>query len=224
MSESPALTAYLALAVGNFQTLDARLTGGQKIDPLEILSEGLDPKQPDQVRIASAYSLAKHAARLDGKLDDERAIRALAATAAQGEPQVRRVAVYALGFFGGGEVVSKLLRERLDDEDRDVRYNAAVALGRRDDLAARAILREMLSSSDLERVIEAENTDEKRSRIELLENEALNALQTAVNQGHTALARALTPELETLSKSGLVAVRTNALALLRTDALLKSAP
>jgi hypothetical protein len=221
-SDNPQLTAYLALAVGNFQTLDARLSGGQKLDPVAVLAGALDTKYPDQVRIAAAISLAKQAARLEGKLDDPTAIKALGAAASHGDPQARRTAVYALNFFGG-DSATRFLRERLDDEDRDVRYNAAVALGRRDDAAARAILREMLSPRDLERVIELENPDEKRSTIEFLENEALQSLQTAVNNGHTSLARALSPEIEELSKSGLVKVRTEAQALLNSDALRKSA-
>ena len=50
--------------------------------------------------------------------------------ATTGEPEVRQVAVYALGFFGGPSA-TKFLRERIQsDEDRFVRYNAAVALGK----------------------------------------------------------------------------------------------
>ena len=43
------------------------------------------------------------------------------------------MAVYALGFFGG-PTATEILRERVrSDEDRFVRYNAAVALARRGD-------------------------------------------------------------------------------------------
>ena len=83
------------------------------------------------------------------------------------------MAVYALGFMGGEEA-AKALRERLQsDEDRYVRYNAAVALGRRGDMAAKGTLSEMLSSSDLDRLIELAGLTEKQNKIEAIELEAL---------------------------------------------------
>lgn len=217
-NENPRLTTYLALAVGNFQTLDAKSASGQKIDPIATLTDALSPKQPENVRIAAATSLAKHAARLEGKLDNPPAIRALGEAAKSGEPPLRQMAVYALGFLEGDQVV-QFLRERLDDEDRFVRYNAASALARRDDPAARAILREMLSSRDLNTVLNFPNAAEKQSQIEFLELESIRSLQTAVSKGHTVLARQLLPDLEELTKSGLVTVRNNAQALLRSEGL-----
>ena len=71
------------------------------------------------------------------------------------------MAVYALGFFGGN-AATELLRERVkQDEDRFVRFNAAVALGRRGDLAAAGTLREMLSTADLSKVIDLSSDDRK---------------------------------------------------------------
>lgn len=217
-NENPRLTTYLALAIGNFQTLDARTLNGQKIDPLAILTDALAAKQPQEVRIAAATSLAKHAARLEGKLDDASAIRALGEAAKSGEPALRQTAVFALGFFGGDQVAG-LLRERLDDEDRFVRYNAACALARRDDPAAKRIVRELLSSRDLNKVLEIPSETEKQNQIEFLELEALQALQTAVSHGQCVLTRELRPELEELTRSGLIQVRTNAQALLKSEKL-----
>lgn len=217
-NENPRLTTYLALAVGNFQTLDAKTLSGQKIDPLAILTDALSAKQPEAVRIAAATSFAKHAARLEGKLDDAGAIRALGEAAKNGEPPLRQMAVFALGFFGGDQA-GELLRERLDDEDRFVRYNAACALARRDDPAAKVILRELLSAKDLNKVLEFPSESEKQNQVEFLELEALQALQKAVSRGHSVLARALRPELDELTRSGLIQVRTNAQALLRSEGL-----
>jgi HEAT repeat protein len=213
-AENPEMTQYVALAIGKFQTLDARSEGGQKIDPLPTLARALSDKQPTPVRIAAAASLAKHAARLEGRLDDEEAVRALDEASENGEPDLRQMAVYALGFFGGTPA-AQLLRDRLNDPDRFVRYNAAVALGRRGDPAARGTLREMLSTADLSQAIELPTETEKHNKIEAIELEALLALQTSLDRKRPELVRSLRPEITALSKSGLVSVRNQALALLR---------
>ena len=97
----PKLTQYLALTLGAFRTLEAKTNAGQVVDPLVPLARALATKYPTPIRIAAAASLAKQAARLDGKLDDEQAVKALGEAAANGEPEARQMAVYALGFFGG---------------------------------------------------------------------------------------------------------------------------
>jgi hypothetical protein len=214
--ENPEMTQYVALALGKFQTLDAQAANGQKIDPLATLARALSDKQSTPIRIAAAASLAKHAARLEGKLDDEKAVRALAEASEHGESSLREVAVYALGFFGGSRA-EEILRERLNDPDRFVRYNAAIALARRGDLAARGTLREMLSTADLSRAVELPNETEKHNKIEAIELEALAALQTSLDRKQADLARALRPEITALSKSGLVSVRNQAQAVLRAQ-------
>ena len=71
------LTMYLALdARALFKTLDADLSGGGKADPLATLAQALDAKQPGEVRVAAAVSLAKQGARLDEKSEDPRHPRA----------------------------------------------------------------------------------------------------------------------------------------------------
>ncbi|MDR3634983.1 MAG: HEAT repeat domain-containing protein [Isosphaeraceae bacterium] len=213
--DNPELTKFVALSLGAFQTLDAELSGGRKVDPLAALARALEPKQPLPVRIAAAMSLAKQAARSEGKLEDPGAVKALGTAAHDGEPALRQVAIYALGFCGG-EGAAELLRDRLNDEDRDVRYNAACALGRRGDLAAAAILRELLSSKALNQVVTSPTETEKRSKIEFLELEALQSLQSSVSHGKTELAVTLRPEVMELSQSGLVSVRNSALGILRS--------
>ena len=84
------------------------------------------------------------------------------------------------------------LRDRIeDDEDRFVRYNAAVALARRGDPAAAATLREMLSTADLDKVIDIPSDTEKQNKIEAIELEALAALRTSISSGSPELARSL---------------------------------
>lgn len=108
------------------------------------------------------------------------------------------------------------MRERLkSDENRYVRYNAAVALGRQGDQAARETLREMLSTADLDRVIDISSRTEKQSKIEAIELEALQALQFSLSNGSSELTRSLQSEIEGLTKSGLVSIRTQAQSVLK---------
>jgi HEAT repeat protein len=213
--EDPRITQYVALALGRFHTLEAVSSSRQKIDLLSALDRALDEKYPEPVRIAAAASLAEHAARLEGKLDDPRPVAALVRASESGGPEFRQMAIYALGFFGG-EVAAAGLRARLGDEDRFVRYNAAVALGRRGDPAAQAVLQEMLSSDDLAKLLPIDSESEKRSKIEAIALEAVNALQFAVDRRKPELAQSLRHELTALSKSGLVSVRNSAQAVLKS--------
>jgi HEAT repeats len=209
------LTQYVALTLGAFRTLEAKTQSGQIIDPLVPLARALAPKYPTPVRLAAAASLAKQAARLDGTLDDPAATNALGEAATIGEPEVRQMAVYALGFFGGPSA-TQILRERVSgDEDRFVRYNAAVALARRGDPAAVATLREMLSTADLNRVIDLAGTTEKQNKIEAIELEAIDALRNGITKGKTELAESLRPQITDLTKSGLVSVRSQSQELLQ---------
>jgi HEAT repeats len=211
----PTLTQYLALTLGAFRTLEARTSTGQKIDPLVPLSRALSTRYTTPIRIAAAASLAKQAARLDGKLEDPGAVKALGEAAASGEPEARQMAVYALGFFGGN--AAEHLRDRIkNDEDRYVRYNAAVALGRRGDPAAAATLREMLSPADLARAIDIPSDTEKQNKIEAIELEAMAALRTSISSGSLELTRSLLAPITELSRSGLVGVRSQALELLQS--------
>jgi hypothetical protein len=214
--EDPELMQYVTLTLGAFKTLEARTESGQEIDPLVPLARALEPKRPAKVRIAAAASLAKQAARTNGSLENAGAVKALGIAAAEGEPEVRQIAVYALGFFGGAPALEQL-RERVQtDEDRFVRYNAAVALARHGDLAAEATLREMLSTSDLNRVISLTGTTEKQNKIESIELEALSALRASVVGGKPKLAQSLGAQITDLTKSGLVSVRSQALELLQS--------
>ncbi len=212
----PRLTQYVALTLGAFQTLDAKLADGQSVDPLAPLVRALDPKFDTSTRIAAAASLAKQAARLQGKLDDLRVVEALAKTSASAaEAEVRQLAVFALGFCGG-EASTLALKDRLQgDEDRYVRFNAAIALGRRGETVAAGTLREMLSAVDLERLVDLPNKDEKANKIEAIQLEALEAVGASSASGNPALALSLRTEVDALTHSGLVSVRTKAKEVLQ---------
>ncbi len=142
--------------------------------------------------------------------------------AADENPQLRQIAAYALGFFGGLPA-EEILRDRIkSDEDRFTRYNIAVALGRRGDPAAESTLREMLTTGDLDKVVQVDpNTQEqntaaaRQKSIETIELEALDALRSSVDKS-PKLARSLRPDVEKLTKSGLVSVRNQATELVRS--------
>ena len=220
--EDPKLLQYLALTLGAFQTLEAHTQAGRVVDPLEPLSRAVGAKFDKAVRISAAASLAKLAAREDGRIDDSRAIKALGEMAADENPQLRQIAAYALGFFGGLQA-EQVLRDRIKaDEDRFTRYNIAVALGRRGDPAAESTLREMLTTSDLDKVVQVDpetreqNTAAARQNgIETIEIEALDALRASVDRS-PRLAQSLRPDVEKLTRSGLVGVRNQANELLRS--------
>jgi HEAT repeat protein len=212
----PKLTQYVALTLGAFHTLEARTAAGRAVDPIAVLARASAAAEPPAVRMAAVASLAKHAARLEGRLDDPRAVAALGAAGdpGQSDAELRQMVYYALGFFGGDPAAERL-RAGLNDPDRFARYNAAIALTRRGDQAAVGTLREMLSASDLEKLLTLPSKLEKENKIEAIELEALQALQVAAGGGHRELVEAVRPQVEALSRSGLVGVRNQALGLLR---------
>jgi hypothetical protein len=209
------LTVYLIKAIGVFQTLDASLADGRRVDPIETLATALEPGHELAIRMEAAASLAKQAARLEGRLDAPKAVSALAEAASAEDPELRQVVAYALGFYGDADAIRALHERIQSDDNRYVRYNAAVALGRKGDLAAKGTLKEMLSTADLDRVLQLPSPTERQNKIEAIELEALQTLQSSLSLGSDELARALRPEIEALTHSGLISIRNQAQAVLK---------
>jgi len=145
-SDDPRVRRYLALALG-------RLGNRQAVPALaEVLRES-GPDSDSETVIFSAWAL--------GALGDPAATPELARAAASEDPGVRKAAVHALGALPG-EPAAAALRPALDDAALDVRWNAALALGRRRDPAALPLLRGMLDRGALERLpdVATEQRDE----------------------------------------------------------------
>ena len=208
------LLQWLTSTLGTFQTLDGIGNSGKKADVVAVLCKALADTRPEEVRLAAAVSLAQHAARMEGKLTDPRAVKALVETRSADSLTVRKLAAFALGFMGGDDATAGL-KTMLDDPERDVRYNAALALGRRDDPAALGNFKEMLSDADLEKLYKDTPPAERTSKIESVELEALNSLNAAAGQGKTSLLNSLKPEVERLTRSGLISVRSRAQEVLK---------
>ncbi|MFM7130166.1 MAG: HEAT repeat domain-containing protein [bacterium] len=204
---------YLALTLGVFQISEGTASSGKPANALTVLAQALGDNQPMPVRISATESLARQAARQDGIISAENVVGPLAKAAEAAEPEVRLRAVYALGFCGG-DTATSALRKRLPDPERDVAYNAAFALIRRDDRQAADILRELLDAKTLEANIKLENATEKQNRIEAFQLQALKSLHAAVDKKLTTLATLTSLEVESLTKSPFVSVSVEAKSLL----------
>ena len=192
---------YLALTLGVFQISEGISTSGKPTDALITLARGLESSQPTSVRISSAESLARQAARQDGKIMAENVVGPLAEASEAEEGDVRLRAVYAL-------------RKRLGDTNHDVAFNAAFALIRQDDLATADILRTLLNQATLEQMISLENSKEKQNRIEAFQFQALKSLTSANEKGQFSLTRLAKPDLENLIQSKFVSVSVESKAIL----------
>lgn len=210
----PKLLQFLTLSLGSFSTTEGKTVQNRPIDPLEVLARALGDKSSEDIRIAAATSIAKLASKVGKPVESKDATAALANASKSPEVSLRKIAVYALGFLGGDEPVVAL-KAALGDSDRDVRYNAAAALGRRGVKESVPLLKDMLSQAALDQTIKAENDSEKTAIIETIQLQALHSIRTAVSGGNKDLLTALRPEVEALTKSGLVKVRNDAEELLK---------
>jgi HEAT repeat protein len=133
--DDPRVRRYLALAMGRL--------GDRRAVPVLVreLGEGEGGPAPDaETRIYAIWAL--------GALGDAAALPALARMAASDDAGVRKAAVHALGALPGEEQTAAL-RRALDDGVEDVRWNAALALGRQGDDAAVPVLLQMLDRERL---------------------------------------------------------------------------
>jgi len=131
-NDDPRVRRYLALALGRL--------GDRAAVP--ALRETLDPNAADsETVIYSIWAL--------GTIGDPAAVPDLARFAASEDRGYRKAAVHALGAFATDQAAHAALVTALTDATDDVRWNAAIALGRGGDPAAAPVLLQMLDRAAL---------------------------------------------------------------------------
>ena len=211
----PQLTVYLIKTLGAFQTLEATLADGRKVDPIEPLVQALQPRSGPAIRMEAAATLAKQAARLQGKLDDPRVATALSAGRFRRRSRTAPGRRLRPGIPGGRPRLGPLQERIQSDDNRFVRYNAAVALGRRGDVTAVGTLKEMLSSAALDRVIDLPSKPRSKTRSSPSSWRPCKRFSLPCRQGQPSWPAHCDAEVEDLTQSGLASVRSQAQAVLQ---------
>jgi len=134
--DDPKVRRYLAVALGRLADRRA----------VPVLREAAMRSEDPETRIYATWAL--------GSIADPAALPDLLALAAADDAGVRKTAVHALGSFADRAEVRETLAGAHADAAADVRWNAAVALGRAGDARALPELRRMLERSELEAVPE----------------------------------------------------------------------
>jgi len=131
-NDDPRVRRYLALALGRL--------GDRAAVP--VLREALDPNAADSETVIYAIWAL-------GTIGDPAAVQDLVRFASNEDRGYRKAAVHALGTFASDEAAHAVLVNALSDAADDVRWNAAIALGRRGDPAAAPVLLQMLDRAAL---------------------------------------------------------------------------
>jgi HEAT repeat protein len=114
-----------------------------------LVARGNDAIVPlTQALQSEDWRTREEAAKILGRIGDERAVRALIQLF---KDEKTRVQLWATdSIISLGKCAVKPLIEALDDEDRRVRMGAVVALGELQDLEAKDYLRKLLNDDDAE--------------------------------------------------------------------------
>jgi HEAT repeat protein len=138
------LRIYLCLALGEFRVSDGLPA------LVKAASTVRDAKEED-VRRAALEGIALLASNVPDQkafAENRELEEVLLGAAADDDPRTRKVATVALGVIGTPRMLEKL-HFMLDDANVDVRYNAAVRLAQRGDVAAVPVLVEMLDPEEM---------------------------------------------------------------------------
>jgi hypothetical protein len=164
-SDDPRIRRYLALAIGRLDppwppgAVDALSRSLDEAGPVakqDWMSQltGWSESDVGEVRISTIWAL--------GASGDPSVAERLQPFYDSGDPGIRKMVVYALGALPGETQVATL-REALQDEAPDVRWNAAVALARRGDGQGAGVIRQMLDREYVTRIV----TREARQHVDL---------------------------------------------------------
>jgi HEAT repeat protein len=170
-TDDPRVRRYLALALG-------RLGDPQAVPALQKGAAVTGAEPASEAQLYAVWAL--------GAIGDTRALPQLVELGSAEDAGLRKTAVHALGAFGQPQA-QEALHRALKDAVNDVRWNAALALGRRGDRASAPVLVEMLDRSQLENATPGLDATEREGVI-------LAALRSA----RTAPDPALTPFVEKL--------------------------
>jgi len=138
-TDDPRVRRYLALALG-------RLTPPLPASAVDALTAALG-NADDETKISVIWAL--------GSSGDESVVAKLEPLYASQDAGIRKMVVYALGALPG-ETQSDTLQTALQDDQPDVRWNAAVALARHGKTEGIPVLREMLDRPFLEQTVKRE--------------------------------------------------------------------
>jgi HEAT repeat protein len=183
--DDPRVRRYLALALGRIGDPRAVPALLKAVTEADAAGTRADP----ETQVYAVWAL--------GVIGDPQAVPPLVSLARSDDAGLRKAAVHALGAFPTAESRAALAAA-LSDPVADVRWNAAVALGRRRDEAAVPVLLEMLDRGRLATVPGL--TDEQRSEAMV---QAVGA-STALGDAHLlAAVRALEndPDLKVREKA-----------------------
>ena len=162
----PRLRRYLALALKELREPAA----------LEALMAAVRDDADLETRLYAAWAL--------GDLGDARAAPALVLLLDSDEPDLRKIAAYALGSLRGGAGIEDALAPVVHDPVEDVAWNAALALARRGDRRGLPLLRRMLDRPYLDRVRRPDEHGRPLPLTEAQKEEAmLNALRSLTRLG-----------------------------------------
>ena len=173
-NDDPRVRRYLALALGRLGDRTA----------VPALRKALAANAPDSETVIYAIWAL-------GSLGDPEAIPELVRLASSDDRGLRKAAVHALGVFDRPEAHEALLAA-LADATPDVRWNAALALGRSGDPAAVPVLLQMLDRASLSK-LEASAPEQKADALtpEQAEDVMVEAVAAAAKLPDPALKAAL---------------------------------
>jgi hypothetical protein len=162
----PRLRRYLALALKELRdrrSVDALMTAVR--DDADV-----------ETRLYAAWGL--------GLIGDPRAQPALGSLLDSDEPDLRKIAVFAIGLLDGSPGATDVVAPLVHDPVEDVAWNAALALVRHGDRRGLPLLRRMLDRSYLDRVARADERGSPRRLSEAQKEEAmLSALRSVARLG-----------------------------------------
>jgi hypothetical protein len=197
MAEKPVMfRMFLCRAIGSFEVPDG----------LPVLLKAVETnrgKEEETVRRSALEAIALLAdnvlkAEPKQRLENPKLESTLLAATGDSDPLIRSSAAFAMGVIGGEPLLARL-RFMTKDSYPDVRYNAATALARQGDPAARDVLLEMIDPDEVAgvNIEEEKGRDFKRA---LIEFNALRAIGTLLQVNPQISGEEFVPTLEKLLK------------------------